>query len=567
MKQTSNYNLPQYEGTDKFTKEVLNDGFSKIDVAINDLQETFNINGSGSAITTQEVNDARKGKKTLKEKVEDLESKISSNTSQLEEKASKAELTSNISSINSKLETIENIVINVKVMGAKGDGVTDDSQIIKNCVDKANLLMGSNRVVDGVTILFPDGNYVNTLHHEIKKSGIVIKGTSFSTTIKHTGEGKAFTFKSDNGLALYRVGIKDITISAMNKQSTLIEINNVINSMFTGVVVSNSYDCFKLVSCGKVYFGDIIITQDLETNVSRYGFDISKSSDVRFVNIQINSNPTPNLPSAMVIRSCDGLYFSNSHWHGTVLVLPMPNETLASVFFDNCYFDRGDGSCISFQGSTTNPYRNFMFSNCYFRDAGNGVEIITNGIIELMQFTGCSFTQNRLNGVLINSFAENILFSGCSFADNNGAKDVNSGHLLNSGNNIKINGCQFVRGDSVGFGIKTTGSSCDITNNNFKKCNGTKMLASGSQNNINSNSGIISKKNSSAIIPIGQTEIVVTHGLNNVTSEMILVTPRSIVSAGFRVVWVDNNSFRILINTSSSTDTIFTYWIDSNLYS
>lgn len=42
MQNTPNYNLPQLEGTDKFTKETLNDAFSKIDQAISDLQETIN---------------------------------------------------------------------------------------------------------------------------------------------------------------------------------------------------------------------------------------------------------------------------------------------------------------------------------------------------------------------------------------------------------------------------------------------------------------------------------------------------------------------------------------------
>lgn len=43
MQQTPNYNLPQFEGTDFFNKEALNDAFIKIDIAISDLQDTVNI--------------------------------------------------------------------------------------------------------------------------------------------------------------------------------------------------------------------------------------------------------------------------------------------------------------------------------------------------------------------------------------------------------------------------------------------------------------------------------------------------------------------------------------------
>ena len=42
MKQTPNYNLPQFDGEDLFNKEDFNDAFSKIDTAVSDLQTTIN---------------------------------------------------------------------------------------------------------------------------------------------------------------------------------------------------------------------------------------------------------------------------------------------------------------------------------------------------------------------------------------------------------------------------------------------------------------------------------------------------------------------------------------------
>lgn len=73
MKQTPNYNLPQFEAEDKFYKEILNEAYNKIDTAISDLQETFNNSASDGALTTQEVIDARKGKLSLEDKIDDID--------------------------------------------------------------------------------------------------------------------------------------------------------------------------------------------------------------------------------------------------------------------------------------------------------------------------------------------------------------------------------------------------------------------------------------------------------------------------------------------------------------
>lgn len=75
MKNTENYNLPLFESGDKFNKETINEANSKIDLAISDLQETFNIGSVGSGLVTQEVVNARKGKGSLKEKIDEIDTK------------------------------------------------------------------------------------------------------------------------------------------------------------------------------------------------------------------------------------------------------------------------------------------------------------------------------------------------------------------------------------------------------------------------------------------------------------------------------------------------------------
>ena len=93
MKQTPNYNLPQFDGEDLFNKEDFNDAFKKIDTAISDLQETFNTTASGGALTTQEVINARKGKPTLVKKIDEIDN--------------------NIVNVNEKIDEIDNNIVNV----------------------------------------------------------------------------------------------------------------------------------------------------------------------------------------------------------------------------------------------------------------------------------------------------------------------------------------------------------------------------------------------------------------------------------------------------------------------
>ena len=87
MKQTPNYNLPQFDDEDLFNKEDFNDAFSKIDTAVSDLQETFNTTASDGALTTQEVINARKGKPALVEKIDEIDNNIVNIDEQLEHMA------------------------------------------------------------------------------------------------------------------------------------------------------------------------------------------------------------------------------------------------------------------------------------------------------------------------------------------------------------------------------------------------------------------------------------------------------------------------------------------------
>jgi hypothetical protein len=92
MKRTPKYNLPIVEGTDEFYKDDINTAFSVIDTELSDNAEHMNsidteLAEVRSANPTQEVISARKGKASLREKIDEIDVNLSNNTSQLNEKA------------------------------------------------------------------------------------------------------------------------------------------------------------------------------------------------------------------------------------------------------------------------------------------------------------------------------------------------------------------------------------------------------------------------------------------------------------------------------------------------
>ena len=150
MQQTPNYNLPQFAGTDLFNKEDFNDAFNKIDTAISDLQETINNASGNSTFIASEVIDARKGKNTLKEKINEIDTYIGN----LKEKC--LELQDKTDSNSSQLDNIVHKLYGAKSyniidFGAVGDGITDNT----NAFIKA-----FKEIPNGSTLIIPNGEYI-----------------------------------------------------------------------------------------------------------------------------------------------------------------------------------------------------------------------------------------------------------------------------------------------------------------------------------------------------------------------------------------------------------------------
>lgn len=139
---------------------------------VQDLKEIYQGALDGSIETTNAVEllNARDGKATLKEKIDEIDANITA-------------LDSSIDSINSSLGTKVNkgdLILNVKDYGAVGDGVSDDTAAISTALE------------NGKPIYFPDGTYI--VNGFITKSNKNVKIYGKNVIFKGTG---GFTFNSD----------------------------------------------------------------------------------------------------------------------------------------------------------------------------------------------------------------------------------------------------------------------------------------------------------------------------------------------------------------------------------
>lgn len=463
-----------------------------------------------------------------------------------------------------------------KQFGAKGDGVTDDTTAIQNAITYAQSLV-TDRFLSGVEVYFPKGTYRISSTLTITASNICLSGESHSSSVLYA-PSSTFDLIHFNGtaLSLYAVGLKNLRIYTPTNSTAgfHVRLTKCINSMFTNLYLVGWYNGMAVDGGGKIYIDNVILSQENRTTgTSNYGMDFLDTnginSDVHVSNVQIVPDLAKSAIHTVSVRSSDGIYFSNFHMHGGFLVQPNNvgnGQTMASLFFSNCYFDRSNDANFAFTGSAT-AYRNFMFDNCYFRDAVNGLVFNTTSLVSRVQFSNCSFSQQDNSGVdCKNSNVSEVLFNSCVFSDNNSVNNASYGDMLLQGVNLIVNACTFKNGAGFGVNFKASLSNSLISACNFTGSTaGTKFVNNGSQNKIGTLNGFLAKNKGSAVIATGTTSITVTHGVQvPVTLENVRITKRSSLS-GAGDWWVTNltsTTFDIVVQTAPTANVTFTWDVD-----
>jgi hypothetical protein len=468
---------------------------------------------------------------------------------------------------------------NVKLFGAKGDSIQDDTICLQRAIAYGQTLV-RDRFLDGVEIFHPKGTYLVSDTLTVTSSNICLSGNSISDSILYAPSSNFDIVHFDgSALALYGSSMKNLRIYTPTNATAgrHLKVTKTINSIFENLYLVGWYDGIVVDGCGKTYFDKIILSQENRTaGASNYGLDFLTTnginSDIHFNDVQIVPDLAKSSIYTMSVRSADGIYFNNFHIHGGILIQPDNignGQTLASLFFSNCYFDRSNDANFTFTGSA-NAYRNFKFINCYFRDAVKGIIFNTTSAVSRVKFTNCDFTQQENSAVdCLNTQASEVKFVGCDFADNNTANLATAGDMLLQGTDFIIDACTFKNGGSLGYGVNFKSG---LSNSIISACNftgstaATKFVNSGSQNKIGTLNGVVAKNRGSATVLSGATSVTVTHGVGvSLTLENIMFMARSLKSGGGDVYPANltATTFDIVMQNAPTANVTFTWWVDA----
>ena len=223
--------------------------------------------------------------------------------------------TTRLDNFGSQLEQIENdnLHVNVKKFGAKGDGVTDDTEAIVNAMEKA--------VQQGKTLYFPKGVYLYSDLGNINFPYLKIKG----------------------------YGDKQVTLKCINDT---LSHNAITINAFTGGVDSPILFGVKLEN--------LIIECNSNTNT---GLKIQGYARLDLKNIYVKNLGGVNSKCFHILGCHESNFYNISHGYNyTGLGNMLPQYGL--------YIDRSTRGGIV-EGSSTNN----TFINCYFENCNTGIEL------------------------------------------------------------------------------------------------------------------------------------------------------------------------------------------------
>lgn len=296
---------------------------------------------------------------------------------------------------------IENNILNIKQIGAKGDGTTDDTQAIKN------ILVASDN------IYFPQGEYLLNDIITIEDKTIIGENPNTTKIIE-----KNYITVREGVIDIKGCNIiKNITLEKSfsdteNPETKLCQIKNCYNSLFDNVYfISNGYltgatiDLFH--NNQNITFQNcksILKSIDSNNNNARGGVWIRESIDG-----YVSSN--------IIFDNC---YFENTSLDEAVAVWNW-NGTVKDVTFTNCYiYGTSENTAPHF---TRLECENLKVNNCTFINLGVNTSIGENKIGSMVKsgsdsqktfFNNCIF---KVNATLANGYSTNALayFNNCYF--------------------------------------------------------------------------------------------------------------------------------------------------------
>lgn len=375
----------------------------------------------------------------------------------------------------SKLKDLK--IVNVKDFGAKGDGVTDDTDAIQNAINSKEY----------ISVFLPQGNYkvtrTITVHHNTRIVGEGVKITTITASFTNgdvfasdnIGDGRTFedfTIEQDNNIPR----VSGYMLNLGNREHTF------INNVQLGNNSSTTDSGNGIYSNGTLVF---ITNLNVETRGNFIGILFDGGNDKFLTNCWLRGNGNG---VGLFVQSSGGDFYNNidivQFGNDMVLAPNTEDRHVDNLFFVNCLFDSAYGRNVRMIGGSNLNVENINFSNCWFGSAGllkDAPSIDDCGCyminVNKIIFDACEFISNRGGAITVES-ADDLKINECTTYDNCIA-------LPNTANDIQI---------SNGKYVNICNNSFDFKGNHRAKTNHCISIASGDyiivKNNIGrSNSG------------------------------------------------------------------------------
>lgn len=286
--------------------------------------------------------------------------------------------------LQSRMQTAENEIIdingslsvlskyNVRLYGAKGDGVTDDTLAIANCIADCY----DNK--DGV-VYVPMGTYLITSPIDLTaKDGISIIGENpYSSLLYANGNHSIFrTTSMTIGINIAHLGFRS---NAEQNNMVMVDFQQAKRFKIIDCDFKNWSTALLLGSVEQCWVEDCTF-EDPSTNIADCAIQIGiiNAGGASGANVMIDNcfirgmrGATPSCNYGVLVIDFDAVFMQNTDIGGVIFndVKFNPSTRANNHYFNQCFFDATQkGSCVEVTGAGT--FQRTSFANCWFASAG-----------------------------------------------------------------------------------------------------------------------------------------------------------------------------------------------------
>lgn len=298
--------------------------------------------------------------------------------------------------------------VNVRQLGAHGDGETDDTAIIQAAIDNYK------------EIYFPAGVYAVSDTITVSRYGITLFGTNDTARILQTATDKNGITVTNQHFTMFNMGVyssdaaNNTAIGIYKNTTFYMTLDNVtIDGFATGLFIDGTG------SQGSDWLQNLHIY-----NYEDYGFHVNKCVDIYLVNFMFHAFTHPAEAGVYLTNKCESIILVNGDiLRGQRGILTFSDENFLEdgrVYpefsrFSNVYFDSYTNSC---ELDKTNM---LLFDGCWFSyNTGSGNLLNLKRSFDI-KFIGCNFNASLGQGVNVDNTCKSVSFNGCTFRQINRA--------------------------------------------------------------------------------------------------------------------------------------------------